>query len=56
MMWTAPEVVALVSRYVTLGAGDIIFTGTPAGEIIVKAGDRLHGVIDSIGTLDVTIA
>jgi fumarylpyruvate hydrolase len=56
MMWTAPEVVALVSRYVTLGVGDIIFTGTPAGEIIVKAGDRLHGVIDGIGTLDVTIA
>jgi fumarylpyruvate hydrolase len=55
MMWTAPEVVALVSRYVTLAAGDVIFTGTPAGEIIVNAGDRLHGVIEGIGTLDLTI-
>ncbi|MGE5539983.1 MAG: fumarylacetoacetate hydrolase family protein [Gemmatimonas sp.] len=55
MMWTAPEVVALVSRYVTLAPGDVIFTGTPAGEIAVTSGDRLHGAIDGVGTLDVTI-
>jgi fumarylpyruvate hydrolase len=55
MMWQAPDVVALISRYVTLAAGDVIFTGTPAGEIILDRGDRLHGAIAGVGTLDVEI-
>lgn len=55
MMWQAPDVVALISRYVTLAAGDVIFTGTPAGEIVLNRGDRLHGAIAGVGTLDVEI-
>jgi fumarylpyruvate hydrolase len=55
MMWQPVDVVMLVSRYVTLAAGDVIFTGTPAGEIVVDRGDRLHGIIAGIGTLDIEI-
>lgn len=55
MMWRAPDVVALVSRYVTLAAGDLIFSGTPAGEVALNRGDRLHGAIAGVGTLDVEI-
>jgi fumarylpyruvate hydrolase len=54
-MWQPIDVVMLVSRYVTLAAGDVIFTGTPAGEIVVDRGDRLHGIIAGIGTLDIEI-
>jgi fumarylpyruvate hydrolase len=56
MMWQPADVVALVSRYITLAAGDVIFTGTPTGEIVLNRGDRLHGAITGIGTLDVEIA
>jgi len=31
MIWTLPDILAHLSRYVTLQSGDLIFTGTPAG-------------------------
>lgn len=31
MIWSVPEIIATLSRTVTLQAGDIIMTGTPAG-------------------------
>ena len=55
MMWPAAEVVALVSRYVTLEAGDLLFTGTPSGEVILNRGDRLAAVIAGVGALNVEI-
>ncbi len=41
MVWPVPELIAAVSRYVHLSAGDLIFTGTPAGVGPVEPGDRL---------------
>ncbi|PUA28144.1 MAG: fumarylacetoacetate hydrolase [Cellvibrio sp. 79] len=41
MVWPIPELIAEVSRYVKLEAGDLIFTGTPAGVGPVQIGDEL---------------
>lgn len=39
------NIIAYVSRFMTLKTGDLIFTGTPAGVGQVKIGDRLTGYI-----------
>lgn len=55
MIWRTPDIVAFCSQSVALKAGDLIFTGTPAGVGAVVAGDKLSGGIDGIGTIEVTI-
>jgi 2-keto-4-pentenoate hydratase/2-oxohepta-3-ene-1,7-dioic acid hydratase in catechol pathway len=37
MFWKVPEIIELVSRYVTLNAGDVITTGTPGGTLVESA-------------------
>jgi fumarylpyruvate hydrolase len=51
MTWSVPEIVAELSRFVTLASGDLIFTGTPAGVGPVARGDRLEGSVAGIGTI-----
>jgi fumarylpyruvate hydrolase len=55
MIWSVAEVIAEVSRFYRLGAGDLIFTGTPAGVAAVMPGDRLAARIDGLAPLDITI-
>jgi fumarylpyruvate hydrolase len=55
MIWNAAEVVAAVSKYVTLAPGDLVFTGTPAGEATLRRGDRLVGAIAGVGVLEAEI-
>jgi fumarylpyruvate hydrolase len=55
MIWSIPEIIAELGTYFELKAGDLIFTGTPAGVGPVERGDRLQGAIEGIGTLDVTV-
>lgn len=45
MLFSLNRVVAEVSRYFTLKAGDYIFTGTPAGVGPVNSGDKLEGYL-----------
>jgi fumarylpyruvate hydrolase len=54
-IWSVPEIVATLSRYVTLRPGDLIMTGTPEGVGPVVAGDVLEGSIDGVGAIGVTI-
>jgi len=56
MIWSVPEIVAELSRFVTLLPGDLIFTGTPAGVSALEPGDRLEGEVSGIGTVSVRIA
>lgn len=42
MVWSVPELIAEVSRFVQLNNGDLIFTGTPAGVGQVQVGDLLE--------------
>lgn len=51
MVFTVPQLIAAVSRYVTLQPGDVIFSGTPQGISPVKAGDLMEVSVEGIGTL-----
>ena len=44
-------IVSFVSRYITLTAGDVIYTGTPGSTSPMKAGDIVEVEIDGIGIL-----
>lgn len=55
LIWTVPETIANLSTLFELRAGDLIFTGTPAGVGPVARGDRLVGAIEGIGRLEVTV-
>ena len=55
MIWNCSEIVANLSLQYALAAGDLIFTGTPAGVGPVGPGDRLVAEITSIGKLALTI-
>lgn len=48
MVWSTAEIVAHLSRLVKLEAGDLIFTGTPAGVGPVERGDRLEARIEGL--------
>ncbi len=56
MVWTVAEIVAHLSTLYHLAPGDLIMTGTPAGVGPVRPGDRLHGEIDGLAPVDLTIA
>jgi fumarylpyruvate hydrolase len=55
MIWSVPEVITQLSRQVTLGAGDLIYTGTPAGVGPVAPGDLISAQIDGLPPLTITI-
>jgi fumarylpyruvate hydrolase len=55
MIWKPAEIVSYLSGYFALQPGDLIMTGTPSGVGPVRRGDRLHGHIDRVGDLGVTI-
>jgi fumarylpyruvate hydrolase len=56
LIHSVAAVVAHLSQYYHLHAGDIIYTGTPEGVGAVKPGDRLEGAIEGVGTLSVQVA
>ena len=51
MIWSVPEVIAHLSRFVALAPGDLIFTGTPAGVGAVEAGRRVTVEIEGLDRL-----
>jgi fumarylpyruvate hydrolase len=51
-----PAIIADLSKYYHLMAGDLIYTGTPEGVGPVKRGDRLEGSIEGLGTIEALIA
>lgn len=55
MIWKVPEMIAYLSRLFTLTPGDIIMSGTPAGVGPIQRGDQLHGHVDGVGDLKVSV-
>lgn len=49
LIWSVPEVIADLSTYVRLRAGDLIYTGTPAGVGALEVGSEVRSGIDGIG-------
>ncbi len=56
MLWPVPEIIAHLSRLVTLQPGDLIFTGTPAGVGPVARGQSCDVRIDGLAPAQVHIA
>jgi 2-keto-4-pentenoate hydratase/2-oxohepta-3-ene-1,7-dioic acid hydratase in catechol pathway len=46
MLYSYENIIAFVSKYITLKKGDLIFTGTPEGVGPVHAGDRLEAWLE----------
>ncbi|MCL5776198.1 fumarylacetoacetate hydrolase family protein [Limibaculum sp. FT325] len=55
MIWKVPEMIAYLSDYFELAAGDVIMSGTPSGVAAVQRGDVLEGRIEGVGTFTVTV-
>jgi fumarylpyruvate hydrolase len=55
LLWPVPELVAMLSRSVTLLPGDLIYTGTPAGVGPLQPGDVICGGVADIGQLSMTV-
>jgi fumarylpyruvate hydrolase len=56
MIWSVGELIARLSREVTLHSGDVLFTGTPAGVGPLHVGDRVEGRIEGLPELDFEIS
>jgi 2-keto-4-pentenoate hydratase/2-oxohepta-3-ene-1,7-dioic acid hydratase in catechol pathway len=51
LVFNVPKLVAFISSVMTLNAGDVILTGTPAGVGPLVEGDEVTVEIESLGTL-----
>ena len=56
MIWGVREILAELSTWFELMAGDLVFTGTPAGVGRLQPGDRVRGGVDGVGILEHTMA
>ena len=56
MIWSIDEIIAELSTYYKLGAGDLIFTGTPSGVDALVRGDHVSSTIEGIESLEFSIA
>lgn len=56
MVWSVPEIIAELSGLYELKAGDLVFTGTPAGVGPLQPGDLVGCRIEGVGTLAFSIA
>jgi fumarylpyruvate hydrolase len=55
LIWNIPETINYLSGLFTLGPGDLIMTGTPAGVASVKKGDVMRGGVEGIGEIEVRV-
>jgi fumarylpyruvate hydrolase len=55
MIWNISEVIAHISNAWELKAGDLIYTGTPAGVAAVKRGDVLTAEATQVGAFSIRV-
>ncbi|MEH6435446.1 fumarylacetoacetate hydrolase family protein [Massilia sp. DD77] len=55
MIWPVADVISYLSRFVTLAAGDLIYSGTPSGVGALRPGDSVRGGVDGVGTFELEI-
>jgi fumarylpyruvate hydrolase len=55
-IWPVADVIAQLSNSVTLRAGDLIMTGTPAGVGAIARGQRVRGGIDGVGEISFLVS
>ncbi len=52
MLFSVPEIIHELSRLWTLAAGDLVFTGTPAGVAALVRGDRFRAELEGVAALE----
>ena len=52
MVHGVPQIIAALSTLFELKAGDLIFTGTPAGVAALQRGDHFHAELVGVAELD----
>ena len=55
LIWKVPEMISYLSGLFELKAGDLIYSGTPAGVNAVKSGDTMVGGVDGVGTITIKV-
>ncbi|WEN16098.1 fumarylacetoacetate hydrolase family protein [Rhodanobacter sp. AS-Z3] len=55
MVHGVPQIIAALSTLFELKAGDLIFTGTPAGVAALQRGDHFHAELVGVAELDANI-
>lgn len=55
MIFNISQIIAYVSRFITLKTGDLIYTGTPSGVAAVKEGDVLEGFLNGKKLLEIKV-
>lgn len=53
MIWSVADIIASLSTYVAVAAGDLIFTGTPAGVGPILRGEKVRGEIAGLDPVEV---
>ena len=53
---TPAELIAYLSNFYHLGPGDLLYTGTPSGVGPVLPGDEIHGCIQGVGDINLSIS
>ncbi|MHB1057878.1 MAG: fumarylacetoacetate hydrolase family protein [Rhodanobacter sp.] len=56
MVHGVPQIIAALSALFELKAGDLIFTGTPAGVAALQRGDRFHAELAGVAELEGRVA
>jgi fumarylpyruvate hydrolase len=56
MIFGVAEIISRLSQLFELKAGDLVFTGTPAGVAALQRGDRFHARLEGIAELNGAIA
>ncbi len=56
MIWSVPEIITSLSSFFELKAGDLIFTGTPAGVGQLIPGNQVSVIIDGLPSLQFSIS
>lgn len=51
MIFTVPELIAYVTRFMTMEPGDILITGTPEGVSEIRPGDVVRAEIEGVGVV-----
>jgi len=51
MIFSVPELIAFISKIMTLNPGDLVVTGTPSGIGPMQPGDRIEVRIEGVGSL-----
>lgn len=52
MIWSVAEVLAEISSYWELKAGDLVFTGSPSGVSTLHRGDIVRAGCNGIGMIE----